>query len=105
MYVFGVDLPIMELLFLFGVFLFAALVIIWLEIRRLRDLLTAEKANLSTLTKAETQEKSSLDESIKSALKKGYTKQAIKTALVNRGWPENIVNKALEKNSGLRINF
>ena len=102
MYVFGIDLPIMELLFVFGIFLFAALVIIWLEIRRLRDLLTAEKANLSRfgkdLSKEETQQKSSLDESVRSALKKGYTKQAIKTALVNRGWHEDVVNKALEKN-------
>jgi len=47
MYVFGIDLPIMEILFVFVVFLTLALIMIWLEVRSLRNLLLIEESDIT----------------------------------------------------------
>ena len=46
MYVFGIDMPIMEMLFVFGVFYLAALLIIWLELRKLGKLIVTEEKDI-----------------------------------------------------------
>jgi hypothetical protein len=49
MYVFGIDLPIMELLFVFLVFFVVALVVIWLEVRKLRKLIGREEEDIGII--------------------------------------------------------
>jgi septal ring factor EnvC (AmiA/AmiB activator) len=51
MYVFGIDLPIMELLFVFGVFYLAALLIIWLELKKLGKLISTEEKDITRFEK------------------------------------------------------
>ena len=51
MYVFGIDIPIMELLFFVGLVYFVSLVIIWLEIRKLRKLLLTEEKDIGRFEK------------------------------------------------------
>jgi len=48
MYVFGVDFPIMEVLFFFGFLLLITLIVIWLEIRKLRELILTEKVKIKS---------------------------------------------------------
>jgi len=51
MYVFGIDLPIMEMLFVFGIFYLAALIIIWLELRKLGKLILTEEKDITRFEK------------------------------------------------------
>lgn len=51
MYVFGIDFPIMELLFLFGMFSLVGLVVIWIEIRKLRSVISKEEKGVSRFEK------------------------------------------------------
>jgi len=51
MYVFGIDLPIMEMLFVFGIFYLAALIIIWLELRKLGKLILTEEKDIERFEK------------------------------------------------------
>ena len=60
MYVFGIDLPIMELLFVFGVFYLAALLIIWLELKKLGKLISTEEKDIVRFEKDIKQEENDL---------------------------------------------
>jgi hypothetical protein len=60
MYVFGIDLPIMELLFVFGVFYLAALLIIWLELKKLGKLISTEEKDIVRFEKDIKKEESDL---------------------------------------------
>jgi len=47
MYVFGVDIPMMEILFVMIILFLVALIMIFLELRRMRILLFEEEGNIS----------------------------------------------------------
>jgi len=49
MYVFGIDMPIMEILFIILVFYFIAIIFIWVEIRKMSSLLKFERSELKEL--------------------------------------------------------
>jgi hypothetical protein len=49
MYIFGIDLPIMEILFLFLLLFSAGLIIIWFDLRKLRKLITKEEIDVNEL--------------------------------------------------------
>jgi len=114
MYVFGIDWPIMELLFIvgtllliFGVFLFITLIVIWLEIRKLRELILTERSNIYRfewdINQLKSEEKKkhakNLEEFIKNAFEKGFTESIVRSILLKKGWPCNLVDNALKKNN------
>jgi hypothetical protein len=49
MYVFGMDLPLMEILFVFSILYLAGLVFTFLEIRKLRKLILVEQKEIKQL--------------------------------------------------------
>lgn len=105
MYIFGIDLPIMELLFIFSLIFIIALVIIWLEIKKLRGLISAEKEDIGGFEKNLKKKKSdgkekhsqTLEGFIKSALNKGFTKEQIERSLTEKGWTKESLEKAFSK--------
>ena len=112
MYVFGVDLPIMELLFVFGIllsvfgiFLLITLIVIWKEVRGLKELILTEKSNIYrfeediTVLKPKDKQKheKELDKFIRQGLEKGFSKQEILAVLIKKKWPRDVVEEALAK--------
>jgi hypothetical protein len=50
MYVFGIDVPLMEVLFVFSILYVVALVVTFLEVRKLRQIIVEERLDLRELT-------------------------------------------------------
>jgi hypothetical protein len=51
MYIFGIDLPVMEILFIFALLFLAALIVVWLEIRKLSRLIKEEGTDITRFEK------------------------------------------------------
>jgi len=122
MYVFGIDLPIMELLFIVGLLFLIALIVIWLEIRKLRKLLLTGEKNIGRfeddIKKLENSKKlgplnkpkmdktkygdpENIDDLrgyIKKCVKSNYPKNKIIQACIKEGWNKNLVKRIIEKN-------
>ena len=98
MYVFGIDMPIMELLFVFMLLLVAALVVIWIEIRRLIKLVGTEQSDISRFEQAtgKKKEAKSLDEFIKHAQENGMKKKDIVRILKEKGWDKKMVEEGFK---------
>jgi predicted Holliday junction resolvase-like endonuclease len=105
MYVFGVDLPIMEMLFVFVLLLFVALIIVFFEVRKLRKLILTEQSDIyrfeediSKLGKKDMKKHSkSLDEYIKKAKDRGFNQKEIEDILIKKGWPKELVDDSFNK--------
>ena len=105
-YVFGMNIPLLEILVVFLVLLGIGLVLIILELKKLRQLITEERsdiaqfeADLSRFEKDEQNagEKSDdLDLYIKQALAKGISKAQIEDVLIKRGWDKEKVEQYLK---------
>ena len=105
-YVFGMNIPLLEILVVFLVLLGIGLVLIILELKKLRQLITEERsdiaqfeADLSRFEKDERKagEKSDdLDLYIKQALAKGISKAQIEDVLIKRGWDKEKVEQYLK---------
>ena len=105
-YVFGMNIPLLEILVVFLVLLGIGLVLIILELKKLRQLITEERsdiaqfeADLSRFEKDEQNagEKSDdLDHYIKQALAKGIPTAQIEDVLIKRGWDKEKVEQYLK---------
>ncbi len=87
-YVFGIDLPLIEILFVYVVLILFALVVLLIELAKLKRLMLIEKSDIFKFTKS-VQE---LEEYIKSSLLQGYSKHDIKRMLYSKGWTKSTVD-------------
>lgn len=104
-YVFGIEgVPLFEMLFIIMVLMIAGLVFILLELKKLRELLTEEKSDISRFEKDLTsfehqkQEKAPSTELmsyVKLAKSKGLPDARIEEVLVQQGWHREQVDKIL----------
>ena len=98
MYVFGIDMPIMEILFTVMMFMIIALVIIMWEVRKMRKLILTEQQDIirfeSDISKIESPS-STLTEYVTQSLKRGMKKTDIERTLLKKGWPQKNIKKAL----------
>ncbi|MBD3163647.1 hypothetical protein GF323_00435 [Candidatus Woesearchaeota archaeon] len=105
MYVFGIDMPIMELMFIFLMLFFVALLIILLEIRKLRKLILTEQSDIyrfeedieNMKPKDIKKHAISLTDFIRAALGKGTTKKEIYYILKKKGWPKKMIDEEFKK--------
>ena len=103
-YVFGVNLPLMEILLAEMVLLLAGLAFVLVELKKLRQLLVEEKGvvrqfedDLARFEKDEGKvHNNQLEAYVKSALGRGLPKDKIEATLVGRGWDKASVEKILQ---------
>jgi len=100
-YVFGVEgVPIFEMIFIVAILLLIGFVIILLEIRKLKGLITKEKTDISrfesdlTRLEGDTQP-GSLQAYIEQYVKAGYKKEQIVSAMVQAGYKKADVERFL----------
>lgn len=103
--IFGLDVPIIHLLVIFLIFLCVGLSLVWVELKRLRDLLMEEKSVVhqfeQDLVRFEADEggkthNNQLESYIKSALGRGASPEEIESVLNKRGWKKETVDKVLD---------
>ena len=107
-YVFGLNVPLLEILLLFFVLLAAGLAFILVELKKLRQLLAEEKGVVhqfeEDLVRFERDEgkvhNNQLEAYVKAALGRGLTGDQIEAMLVSRGWDRATVEKILKSIQG-----
>jgi len=101
-YVFGVDIPLLEIMLVFTVLLGVGLVLILLELKKLRQLITEEhtdiaqfERDLSRFESDQSNGKKSDDIAsyIQQSITKGIPKEQIEDVLTKRGWDKDKVEK------------
>jgi hypothetical protein len=106
MIVFGsIALPIPELLFIYTLLLVLGIVIVLVEIRRLRKLILTEQADIykfetdidKTTPKEKEKHSKSLEEFIKASVEKGLTRTEIEEILTKKGWPKQLVDEVFAR--------
>ena len=102
-YVFGLNVPLLEILLIFLILLAVGLALIWVELKRLRDLLMEERSVVhqfeKDLVRFEADEgkthNNQLESYIKSALGRGASPDEIEKVLKGRGWSKDVIEKVL----------
>lgn len=95
MYVFGLDLPIMELLFIMFVIMTIFLIIIFLEIKKLTRDIKIEDRDIGLLDKQV--QTNNLEKYIKTALSNHEKPDQIRKNLIQRGWDKSTIDKLMKK--------
>jgi len=104
MYVFGIDMPIMETLFILMLLTIVAFAIVIWEIRKLRKLIMTEQSDINRfeadINKIEspggTRQKAGLSKYIKFCIGKGIKKKQIKDSLMKKGWSKKDIKDAFK---------
>ena len=102
-YVFGLDIPIFEFLFVLMVLLLIGLIFVLFEIRGLKKLLKEESSDIQRfeldLEKIEKSAKPTpeLVGHLKKAIDNGYSKDHLKEKLSNAGWNDKSIDGMMEK--------
>ena len=115
MYIFGIDIPIMEILFVFLILFVIGFIIIVFDLKKLRTLIKKEEEeidefeqDLKMLENFEKKENIMPEEDIsedyykklktflKKYLKKGVKERQLKKILRKKGWDRSIIKKALK---------
>jgi len=107
MFVFGINIPLVEVLFILVVILIVFVVLVFLQFRSLRKMILVEQKDighletgLSKLNIKSPKSTPVVEEFIKTSLKKGYSTQNIRGALVKQNWPREIIDTIFHKVSG-----
>jgi hypothetical protein len=101
-YVFGLNIPLLELLLVFLVLSSLGLILIYIELRKLRQLIGEEKKDLrefeANLVRLEEDEDSlgRLAKYIQEAQARGIPKQEIEEILKGRGWETQKIDQYLK---------
>ncbi|MFC1648255.1 hypothetical protein ACFL1B_02240 [Nanoarchaeota archaeon] len=103
-YVFGLDIPLIEIQLIFLVLIVACLAFILIELKKLRQILD-EQRNVVEQFKQDLKEfensdgkvhNDKLQEYVDSALAKGVLPEQLRKVLLERGWEQEIVEKVLD---------
>jgi hypothetical protein len=103
--VFGIDMPILEIIFVLMVLLLAGLVVVVLELRRLATLIRTEKAELKRfeldLAQFERDQgkkpSAAMISYIDDAISKGVSKTAVEYELSKAGWSKNEIDTIFDQ--------
>ncbi len=103
-YVFGLDIPLVEVLLILLILLTAGLALIWFELNRMRRLLEMEKGVLNkfekTLDDFEQREGQKHNQEllnyVEQALSRGASTNEIRTVLERRGWDTDTINDIID---------
>ncbi len=90
-YVFGLDLPIMEMLFVYELIILFAMVALLIEVAKLKRMMLIEKSDIFKFTK-------SLDDVkkyVESSMLQGYSTTDVKRMLYDKGWSKKTVEAIL----------
>jgi tRNA pseudouridine-54 N-methylase len=106
-FVFGLNVPLLEMLVVFLILLGLGLVIILVELKRLRQLLTEERSVVAQFEKdlvrfEDDEDKSPserLQSYIKDALARGIPKDQLQEVLRKRGWDQQKIDQYLNEES------
>jgi len=93
-YVFGIEVPLVELMMVIVVLIFAMLIITFLEVRRLRKLIKIESTDIIDL---EEMKGDPVDKFIAGAFEKGLKRKEIISTLQKAGWTKAQISKAMAK--------
>ena len=120
MYVFGIDIPLMEALFVFFIFFIIGFIIIVFDLRKLKFLIKKEKEDITeleddinVLEKFEKKKKiipkehftrdnipdkyyKELKNFLKKYMKKGIKVRQLKKMLLKKGWKKSLIKKAIK---------
>ena len=104
-YVFGLDLPVFELLFIVLILLIIGLFIIFLELKKLRDMLREEKKGIDRFEQdlnhyEQTHglgQNNQMINFIKGELSRGVNKVQIRQSLVSSGWDHNSIEELFKR--------
>ena|SRR3989344_2485181 len=102
-YVFGINIPLLEIMLIMLVLLGLGLILILIELKKLRQLLTEEKTVInefeSDLARFEDDEgktaTAQLNDYIKSAISRGISKDQIEDVLEKRGWTKEKIDSIM----------
>ena len=105
MYVFGMDLPIMEIMFIQTTILLLALIFLYIEIKKLRSLLMIEQSDLKIFEedlnalkpKVKEDRKQKIKEYVENCRKKGYPLKEIQNVFEKKGWPKELYQEFLRQ--------
>jgi len=105
MYVFGIDMPLMEILFVLFIIDFVASVFIWLEVRKMSTLLKIEKGDITHLDSdiklldsfIQKNPSEMLENYVSDRLEHGTPKRSIRTSLNKAGFDNDTVSKIFKK--------
>jgi len=100
-YVFGMDVPVLESLFILLIVLFAALIFIFLELRKLNKIVSKETSHLDRFEDdLQMLEKGKgtkdLTAFVKDVLKKGFSKEEVIAKLKKAGWDQKSIDVAVK---------
>ena len=93
-YVFGVEIPLIEVMLAVIVLIFIMLIITFLEVRKLRKLIKIESTDIVDL---EAMKGDPVDKFIASAIEKGYKKKDVIATFKKAGWSDGQIKKAMAK--------
>ena len=93
-YVFGIDIPLMELILVYSFLALYVLLLVFWELKKLSRLVKIEKGDIQLI---ESQESSAINDYIKLALQSGYSKSEIRGKLMEQGWDKKKINQLLMK--------
>jgi hypothetical protein len=102
-FVFGIDLPLIEVLAILTLIILISIIFILIELRKLRKLLSEESMDINRferdlyeLEKSEGKlNEIAIKEYINNSVRRGIDKNQIKNTMLKRGWDEKRVNKLL----------
>ncbi len=103
-YVFGLNIPIVEILLILLVLLAVGLGLVWIELKKLRKLLSMERGVLNQFEQDLNRFESNkgkehdheLESYVKTALGRGASPEEIKQVLQKRGWDEQTINQVFQ---------
>ena len=93
-YVFGVEVPLVELMMAIVVLIFAMLIITLLEVKKLRKLIRIERTDILDL---ESMKKDPVDDFVTKAFAKGLKRKDIIETLKKAGWKKEQIDKTMAK--------
>jgi len=105
MYIFGIDMPLMEIFFVLVILLIVALIFILIELRKMRIMIRAEQKDLTILDKnlmmvenlINNNPSTKLLSYVADKLEKGTPKATIRKALLKTGFDNKAITKIFSK--------
>ncbi len=91
-YIFGIDIPLMELLLVYSFLASYFLILVFLQMRKLSRLMKLEKGDIELMEK---QSSDPVDKFINEARKRGYSKKEVKKLLIDNGWEKEEADRVL----------
>lgn len=104
MFVFGVNVPLVEILLILLILLTIFFILTLIEFRNLKKTILIEQSEVTHLEKwlqslgiQKPQATAKAEEFVKGAIQKGYSPTHVRYALLKKNWPREIIDNLLNK--------